>query len=116
MNLIERIEAAVTERGWLILVLSLTLTAAPAQGAARYPFEGAWAGGPTTCSEPFRFTSTSYQAPGTTAARIAKVEQSKGLWNVKLRGGYSVTLGDVKRRTMTWYSPASGDSFDLTRC
>lgn len=116
MNPIERIKAVLTVPSRLTLVLSLTLTAAPAQAAARYPFEGAWAGGPATCGEPFRLTSTTYQAPGTTAARIAKVEQSKGLWNVKLRDGYSVTLGDVKRGTMTWHSPASGDTFDLTRC
>jgi len=98
--------------GGLVLLL---LTAGPAAAGA-LPFEGRWSGGPATCRSPFRITPRTYTAPGAKPAPIRKVERSHGWWRVELEDGYGVTLMDVKSRSMTWHSPASGDSFPLVRC
>lgn len=91
------------------------LASGPASAAA-LPFEGRWSGGPATCTSPFRITPKTYAAPGSAPSPIARVERSRGWWRIELEDGYGVTLMDVKSRTMTWHSPASGDTFALRRC
>jgi len=100
----------------LAALLLASLAAAPAGAGGALPFEGRWRGGPATCASPFRITPKTYAAPGAAPSPIAKVERSRGWWRVELEDGYGVTLMDVKPRTMTWHSPASGDTFALTRC
>lgn len=96
-------------------MLLAVLSSAPADAGA-LPFEGRWSGGPATCASPFRITPKTYAAPGSAPSPIARVERSRGWWRLELEDGYGVTLMDVKPRSMTWHSPASGDSFALTRC
>jgi hypothetical protein len=99
-----------------IAAFLLTLLAAGPAAAGALPFEGRWSGGPATCRSPFRITPRTYAAPGTKPSPIRTVERSHGWWRVELVDGYSVTLMDVKPRSMTWHSPASGGSFPLVRC
>ncbi len=96
-------------------VVLVVLAAGPAAAGA-LPFEGRWNGGPATCGSPFRITPKAYAAPGAKPSPIAKVERSRGWWRLELEDGYGVTLMDVKSKTMTWHSPASGDTFALKRC
>lgn len=102
-----------------MLSIAMVVLAVPAAGpaaAGALPFEGRWSGGPATCAAPFRITPLTYAAPGAKASSIAKVERSRGWWRVELEDGYGVTLMDVKPKTMTLHSPASGDTFRLKRC
>ncbi|MFG5121387.1 hypothetical protein [Methylorubrum sp. POS3] len=99
----------------IALTIVAGLAAAPAMAGAP-PFEGRWSGGPASCALPFHITAKTYAAPGAPPSPVAKVEHSRGWWRIELKDGYSVTLMDVKPRSMTWHSPESGDTFDLTRC
>lgn len=104
-------------RPFLVLaaVAALPAVVAPALAAGRQ-IDGRWAGGPATCSTPFVIRGGSYAAPGTKPFRIRKVERSGGWWRVELVDRYAFVLRDVKPKSMTWHSPASGDTFELRRC
>lgn len=93
----------------------LTLSA-PAAAQPAPAFVGEWAGGPTTCAEPFTFTVRHYTPPGAPRLRIQSVERDGVNYLLSFADGYRVSLFDVKRRTLTWHSPISGDTFDLRRC
>jgi len=47
---------------------------------------------------------------------IRNVERNGNDYRVELSDGYAFVLQDVTKRTLTWYSPESGDSFRLKRC
>ena len=96
-----------------LIILALTATAVE---AGSYPFEGAWAGGPATCDEAFRFTSTTYRIPAGRLLRVEKVERNGNWFRLQFAGGKNLTLASVGADSMTWHSPASGDTFDLRRC
>ncbi|GJD91638.1 hypothetical protein BHAOGJBA_5186 [Methylobacterium hispanicum] len=96
-------------------LLVAQLAALPASAAGR-PIDGKWSGGPASCSLPFAISGRTYVAPGATPKRVVKVERSGGWWRIELADRYAFVLMNVKPATMTWHSPASGDTFDLTRC
>ncbi len=95
----------------------LVVTAFPSFAADQL-FIGKWAdGGIATCADPFEFTGKTYSPPmsGKTG-RIKKIERDGRFIGIELADGYRITLFDVKKNTMTWHSPASGDTFELKRC
>ncbi|CAN7249385.1 hypothetical protein LJR231_001015 [Phyllobacterium sp. LjRoot231] len=47
---------------------------------------------------------------------INNVERNGNDYRVELSDGYAFVLQNVTKRTLTWYSPESGDSFRLKRC
>ncbi|MHC1547260.1 hypothetical protein [Phyllobacterium sp. K27] len=97
----------------MIIIIASTSTSF----AADQPFVGNWAGEITTCADPFRITAKTYAPPMSgKALRIKKIERDGKFWSVQLADGYRFTLFDVKKNTLTWHSPASGDTFDLKRC
>lgn len=98
-----------------IIAAAAALSASPAL-AAPPPFVGDWSGGPATCSAPFHFTEKSYAGPGVRSMRIQKIERNGTWYSLQFADGYRLTLADVKKKTMTWHSPISGDTFDLERC
>lgn len=99
---------------WLAgLVLLLSAFEA---GAQSYPFVGAWGGGPTDCSDPFRFTATSYKPPGAKEMTIQRVVREGPHFRLFFAGGYEVGLSSVTADSLEWLSGASGDSFTLRRC
>jgi hypothetical protein len=91
------------------------LSAVAAQ-SADLPFTGKWQGGPATCQQPFVFTDTSYTPPGAKALKIIALEQNGHDFSLTFKGKYSISLMNVQKRSMTWTSPESGDTFTLTKC
>ncbi|WP_082505590.1 hypothetical protein [Aureimonas sp. Leaf324] len=98
------------------LVSVLLAVSLPPAGAADLPFQGRWSGGPATCQTPFSFTPSRYTAPGSRPIKVAKVERDGRNFLLSFPDGYRVALFDVSRKSMTWHSPISGDTFELTRC
>lgn len=108
-----------TLRNLICAALVATVVGSPlaaAQDRATAPFVGTWTGGPATCDEPFRFSPDRYTPPGGQQIRVAAVERDGDNYLLTFRDGYRVALFDVGRRTMTWHSPISGDTFELRRC
>lgn len=90
--------------------------AAATSAATPLPFVGAWDCGVAT----FTFTETTYNngtgTGGGDTLRIANTETyGADTFGLTMENGYRVGLMDVTARTMTWSSPASGDSFDCRR-
>lgn len=102
-------------RGWAGLVVLLLLAAMSASNATE-PFAGRWRGGPATCRTPFTITEKSYTPPGGGTIRIVKVERDGNSYLLSFADGYRVALFSVKGRSLTWHSPISGDTFELSRC
>jgi hypothetical protein len=105
---------------WLhiIVLTALGTTAAEMVRAAEQPFVGRWAdGGIATCADPFEFTARTYSPPmSDKKGKIRKIERDGKFIGIELTDGYRITLFDVKKNTMTWHSPESGDTFELRRC
>jgi hypothetical protein len=93
------------------------LAASGAESATRGKagFVGAWAGGPTDCSDPFRFTATTYTPPGGSPMQIKKLIREGGGYRLELRDGYVIGVRAHDNR-LSWSSAATGDSFELKRC
>lgn len=109
--------AFTTETKKFVLAVAFAVFAIPAI-AADQSFVGKWAGGGiATCGDPFTFTSKRYSPPmsGKTG-KIQKVQRDGRFIGIELTDGYRITLFDVKKNTMTWHSPESSDTFELTRC
>lgn len=98
------------------LLTLLVGAALPASAQSQPSFVGDWGGGPTTCDEPFRFTAKQYAPPGMKLMRMKSVERDGKNYLLSFPDGYRVSLFDVGRRSMTWHSPISGDTFELRRC
>jgi hypothetical protein len=101
------------------LALASSAWLAPFEAASatrpRLPFVGAWAGGPTECSDPFRFTATTYTPPGGSPMRIRKLVREGQSYRLEFKGGYVIGVRPHGNR-LSWSSAASGDSFELKRC
>ena len=66
--------------------------------AGVYPFEGSWTGGPATCTDPFRFTSSTYRLPGGKSHRLTKVHRDGDWFDLRFPGGYRLTLASVNAK------------------
>ena len=100
------------------LAAAAFLAASGAESATRGKqpdFVGAWGGGPTDCSDPFRFTATTYTPPGGSAMRIRKLVREGGGYRLEFKDGYVIGVRAHDNR-LSWSSVASGDSFELKRC
>ncbi|MDF2115512.1 hypothetical protein PY365_08025 [Roseiarcaceae bacterium H3SJ34-1] len=87
------------------------VVAADHAAAADYAFVGRWDCGVAT----FTFTPRTYNN-GSQTMRFNKIEFGKGSdFKLTFPDGYSISLLDVKAKTMTWHSMASGDIFECTR-
>ena len=97
-------------------VILFAIAASPAVAEQNLPFVGSWAGGPTSCAEPFRFTNSGYAPPGQKLIEFTELHKNGRDYRMKFADGYSISLLDIKRNTLTWHSLASGDTFALIRC
>lgn len=99
------------------LALGLPILAgSPASAQSPLPFHGSWGGGPATCSDPFRFDAKTYKPPGGSSMPIRKVEREAGGYLLSFDDDYQISLSDITRDSMSFYSPTSDSSFELTRC
>jgi hypothetical protein len=77
----------------------------------RYPFEGRW-----QCEVGvFVFTGTHYTPAGARSIRYKNVEKFLDDYSISFVDGYRISLFGVSPKTMTWHSPASGDTFACTK-
>ena len=106
-----------THRFWsAVPAVALAIGAmTPAEAAGTLPYVGAWGSGPTDCSDPFRFTATTYKPPGEAAMRILRREREGRGYRLRFAKGYVIGV-QVRGDKMNWSSLASGDTFDLKRC
>ena len=87
------------------------LCALPAAAADKWPFLGRWDCGVAE----FTFTRTTYNN-GSDDMPIKKVEKNKdGSYTLRFADGYSIGLSGFTGKTMGWFSPESGDSFECRR-
>ena len=114
MRMVSRVER------WAYLVMIAFVLPVVSSAQAAQPFAGNWQGGPATCEEPFAFTDTTYRPPGGDVEKILKVtRKGKGkstLYELRFKDNYIITLSSVTANEMGWFSAASGDNFNLTRC
>jgi len=83
----------------------------PATVKAEYPFVGKW-----NCQGGiFTFTNLTYSYGGNTTLHFNKLESYKGNYKMTFPDGYELSLLNVKPKTMTWHSLASGDTFKCRR-
>jgi hypothetical protein len=94
---------------WILAAASIALLAsAPAQAAS--PFVGAWDCGVAT----FTFTETTYNN-GSETMRMTRVEKKGADYVLSFPDKYKIMLSGISAKTMSWYSGASGDSFECKR-
>lgn len=92
-----------------VLASGLILNALPA-AAAQLPFVGIW-----DCEIGlFAFSSDAYLV-GRDELRIESIERDEADFLLTLPDGYRLSLFDVTETSMTWHSPASGDTFPCVR-
>ncbi|HEY8005693.1 MAG TPA: hypothetical protein VIE66_02550 [Methylocella sp.] len=108
-------------RKTLIVIAAAAATLLPADArAAHYPFVGKW-----NCEvSDFTFTDRTYNN-GSETFPILKVERAtrrmfhsdKGAssYRLTLANDYSLSLLNIKAKTMTWHSLATGDTFSCKR-
>lgn len=79
--------------------------------ADEYPFVGKW-----NCEvATFTFTNRTYHN-GSQTMRFEAIHFGKGNdFRLDFKGGYKTSLFDVTKKTMTWHSLASGDTFKCSR-
>lgn len=82
--------------------------AAPAL-AANAPYEGVW-----DCSGYGELTISDDTYDFGERAEIAEVTRDGSAYILTMTDGYTVAVA-VEGRTLNWFSPESGDSFDCTR-
>lgn len=91
-------------------MVSMIFFPALAYSAGNYPFVGRW-----DCEVgQFTFTNNTYNN-GSETLHIKNIEEGKGDFKLTFKGGYAISLLDVKRITMTWQSFESGDIFKCKR-
>lgn len=91
------------------LAAALTIAAFPAQ--ASYPFIGKWDCGVGV----FTFTSRTYHNGSSTMRFESILFGGRSDYQLRFPDGYRISLFNVGKKTMTWHSLASGDTFDCKR-
>lgn len=63
----------------------------------------------------FSVDAKSYEMSGR-KTKISKIERiSDDAWGFELKDGYRIALFDVTAKSLTWHSPASGDTFECRK-
>ena len=105
--------ARLTATGAALVLAACTTDPAAPRDPASLPFMGSWDCGVTVMTfMPDAYLPSNESEP---VAVTAIAPLRAGSWQLTLADGARMAVQNVTDRAMTWFSFASGDSFDCTR-
>jgi hypothetical protein len=94
-----------------LLIAAVLAIATPGLATAAPAYVGIW-----DCEMAMVvITTKTYSAGGSKPGKIKEVERFKNDYRIELTDGYAVSLFNVTKKTMTWHSLSSGDTYDCRR-